>query len=100
MSLEWPVAPTGGLDQSSLSLSQEDTNDEHLENAHLGPAHLRWRRDALQQPELQRVELNRNTCVHIPDDGLRRATQGKTHLLHSTYQEQRHHLSSRNSWEG
>ena len=36
--------------------------------------HLRWRRDALQPPEVQRDQLNRNTCVHIPDDGLRCVT--------------------------
>ena len=33
MSLEWPVAPPAGSDQSSLSSSHEDPNDEHLEDA-------------------------------------------------------------------
>ena len=58
------------------------------------------------------------SCVHIPDGGIRCVTwnttgltgslaspqlsreEKGTHLLHSTYQEQRHHLSFRNSWEG
>ena len=52
-SLKWSVAPTGRLDQSSLSLSQEDANGEHLENAHRAPPHLRWRRDVLEAPEIQ-----------------------------------------------
>ena len=43
MSLEWPVAPLGGFDQSSLSPSQEYPND--------GSSTLRWRRVALQPPE-------------------------------------------------
>ena len=47
MSLEWPLAPQGGL---------------------------RWRRDALQPPEVQRDRLNRYTCAHIPDGGLRCVT--------------------------
>ena len=70
----WPMAPTGGLEQPCLSLSREDTNGEHLVNAHLASAHLRWRRDALHRPRIQRVLLSRNTCVHIPDDGLRCVT--------------------------
>ena len=35
MSLEWPEAPTGGLDQSRFSRSHKDANGEHPENAHL-----------------------------------------------------------------
>ena len=62
--LGWPLAPSGGVVQSGHSLSQEDTDGEPL-------PHLRWRRDALQPPEVQRDQLNRNTCVRIPDDGLR-----------------------------
>ena len=61
MTLGWPVAPSGGLVQSSHSLSQEDGNGERPENAHLTPPHLRWRRDALQPPEVQRDRLARNT---------------------------------------
>ena len=71
MSLEWPVAPTGGSDQSSLSPSHEDHNGEHLEGALPTLPHLRRRRDALQPPQIQRGGVDRNTCVHIPDGGLR-----------------------------
>ena len=37
MSLEWPVAPLGGVDHSSLSPSREDLNDEHPEDAPPAP---------------------------------------------------------------
>ena len=53
MSFEWPVAPLGGFDQSSFSPSREDINDVRLVNTHLALPHLRWRRDALQPPEIQ-----------------------------------------------
>ena len=46
--------------KSSLAPSQEDPNNGHLD-ALLAPPHLRWRRDALQTPELQRGCLDRNT---------------------------------------
>ena len=71
MSLEWPLAPRGGLVQSHHSMPQEDANGERPENAHFALPHLRWRRDALQPPEVQRDRLNRDTCAHIPDGGLR-----------------------------
>ena len=74
MSLEWPVAPPAGSDQCSLSPSHEDPNDEHLEDALSAPPHLRWRSNALQPPQIQRGCLDRNTCVHIPDGGLRCVT--------------------------
>ena len=83
MSLEWPVAPTRGLDQSGLPLSQEDANGEHLENAHLASPHLRWRRDALQPLGVQRDRLSRNTCVHIPAGGLRCVTWSTRGLIGS-----------------
>ena len=35
---------------------------------------LRWRRDALQPPERQRVRLDRITCAHVLEGGLRCAT--------------------------
>ena len=78
MSLEWPVAPPGGFDQSSLSPSQEDPNDGHLEDTLLAPPHLRWRRDALQPPELHRGCLDRNTGVHIPEGGHTRGLNGSS----------------------
>ena len=33
MSLEWPMAPFGGVDHSGLSSSREDPNDGHMEDA-------------------------------------------------------------------
>ena len=75
--LKWDQCPLSGrwLHQEDSTNPvfhrREDTNDEHLENAHLAPPHLRWGRDALQPPEIQRARLNRNTCVHIHDDGFR-----------------------------
>ena len=83
MSLEWPLAPSGGLAQSSHSLSQEDANGDRPENAPLGLPHLRWRRDALQPPEVQRDRLAGNTCVHIPDGGFRCITWNTKGLLGS-----------------
>ena len=74
MSLEWPVALPAGPDQSCLSSSHEDPNDEHPEGALPRLPHLRWRRDALQPPGVQRTRSSRNTCVHIPDGGLRCVT--------------------------
>ena len=64
MSREWPVAPPGGFNQSSLSPSQEDPNNGDLEDEFLAPPHLRWRRDALQPPEIQRGFLDKNTFLH------------------------------------
>ena len=55
-----------GSDQSSLSSSDEDPCNEHPEGALPTLPPLRWRRDALQPPELQRGCLDRNTSVHIP----------------------------------
>ena len=74
MSLEWPVAPIAGSDPSSPSSSHEDPNNQHPEGALLAPPHSGWRRDALQPLQIQRVTLDRNTCVHVPDDGLRCVT--------------------------
>ena len=82
-SLEWPPAPPAGSDQSSLSPSQEDPNDGHLEDALLASPHLRWRRDALQPRELQRGCLDRNTGVHIPEGGLRCVTWNTRGLIGS-----------------
>ena len=81
MSLGWPLAPSGGLVQSSLSLSHEDANGEHLENAHLAPPHLRWRRDALQPPGVQRTRSSRNRFVHFLDGALRCVTWNTRGLI-------------------
>ena len=116
MSLEWLVAPPGGVDQPNLPQSQEDFNDGHLENVHLAPPHLRWRRDALQLPEIQRVCLDRNTCAHTPEGGLRcitwntrglngssstsQSSRERKHKYFSRHLKNNDILSSRNSWEG
>ena len=71
MSLEWPAVPPGGFHQSSLSPLREEANDEQLENPHPALPQVRWRRDALQPPEIQQALRNGNTCVRIPDGGLR-----------------------------
>ena len=71
VSLGWPLAPLGGSSPSGHSLSQEGANRDRSGNAPLNPPHLRWRRDALQPPEVQRDHLARNTCAHIRDGGLR-----------------------------
>ena len=54
----------GGLDHASLSSSREDLNGGNVENAHLALPQFRWRRDALQPPEIQRVRRDGNTCPH------------------------------------
>ena len=83
MSLEWQLAPQGGLVQSHHSMPQEDANGERPENAHVALPHLRWRRDALQPPEVQRDRLNGDTCAHIPDGGLRCVTWNTRGLIGS-----------------
>ena len=100
-----------------VSHRREDPNDGHLEDALHAPPHLRWRRGSLQPPEMQQGCLDRNTCSQIPEGGLLCVTwntrgllgspssshilqRKETQLLHSAFQEQRHHLSSRNPWEG
>ena len=54
-----------------FSQSREAPNNENLKNAYPVPPQFRWRRDGPQLPERQRVRLERNTCVHNPDGGLR-----------------------------
>ena len=71
MSLGWPLAPQGGLAQSHHTMPPEDANGEHPGDAEFALPHLRWRRDALQPPEVLRDRLNKNTYVHLPDGGLR-----------------------------
>ena len=51
--------------------SHEDLQDEHPGDALPAPPHLRWRRDALQLPQVQEDGADRNTCDHFPDGGLR-----------------------------
>ena len=73
-SLEWPTALLAGSDQSSPSSSHEDLLDEQPGDALLAPPHLRWRSDALQPPQVQQGGVDWNSCVHIPDGGLRCVT--------------------------
>ena len=109
MSLEWPVVPIAGSDPSS--------NDEHLEGALPALPDSRLGRDALQPPQIQRVTLDRNTCVHILDDGIRRVSwntgrligsvtsllqvsrRQKQKLFQPTYRKQQHQMPSRSTWE-
>ena len=104
MSLVW-------LDQSSLSPSHEDANDEHPEDALPAPPHSCWRRDALQPPQIQRGSPNRKTCVHVPDNGLRCVTWNARGLIGSPTSSQissdsrviernNFHLPSRGTWKG
>ena len=100
MSLEWPVAPPAGSDQSSVSPSHEDPYGGHPEDALPTHPHLRWRRDALLPPQIQRGSLDRHSCVHVPDGGLRCVTWSTRGLIGfptSTQlsREQKHHYFSR-----
>ena len=71
MSLEWSMCPVAGSDQSSFSSSHEDPNDEHQEGTRPASSHSRWRRDALQPPQIQHGTAGRDTCGHFPDGGSR-----------------------------
>ena len=51
---------------------------------HYGPSHSRWRRDALQPPEVPQPHCARDTCVHISESGLRCASWNARGLLGST----------------
>ena len=51
---------------------------------HSGPSHQRWRRDALQPPEVPQPHYARDTCVHNPESGLRCASWKSRELLGST----------------
>ena len=83
ISLEWPTALLARSDQSSPSFSHEDLLDEQRGDALLAPLHLRWRSDALQQPQVQQGGVDWNTCVHIPDSGLRCVTWNARGLIGS-----------------
>ena len=58
----------------ALHLPHEDLLDEQPGDALLAPPHLRWRSDALQPPQVQQGGVDWNSCVHIPDGGLRCVT--------------------------
>ena len=85
MSLDWPVDPIAGSDQSSPSSSHEDPNDEHQGGALPASSHSRWRRDALQPPQVQHGTAGRDTCGHFPDGGLRCITWNTRGLVGSVF---------------
>ena len=89
MSLEWPIALPAESDQSSLSPSHEDPNDGHPEDTLPALPHLRWRRDALQPPQVQQDTAGRDTCGHFPDGGLRCVTWNTRGLVGSVLSSQR-----------
>ena len=89
MSLEWPLAQPGGPVQHGPALSHEDANSDRLGNARLGPPHQCWRRDAFQPPAVPRDQPSRDTCVHIPTEGLRCVSWSTRGLLGSTASSQR-----------
>ena len=87
---EWDPCPLTGrwrtsrADHCSLSQSWKSPINGHLKNAYPIHPHLRWRRDALQPRETQRVRLDRNTCVHILD-GIRCVVWNTRGLLESPF---------------
>ena len=89
MSLEWPVALPAGSDQYSPSSSHEDPGGEHPGDALPASPHLRWRRDAIQPPQVQQDGACRNTCGHFPDGGLRCVTWNTGCLIGSVFSSQR-----------
>ena len=83
MSLEWPVALPAGSDPYSPSPSHEDPRGEHPGDALPVSPHSRWRRDALQPPQVQQCSVDWNTCVNFPSGGLRSVTWNTGGLLGS-----------------
>ena len=83
ISLEWPTALLAGSNKSSSSFSHGDLLDEQRGDALLAPHHLCWRSDALQPPQVQQGGVDWNTCVHIPDSGLRCVTWNTRGLIGS-----------------
>ena len=78
---------TGGFAHSCSPPSREDLNEGQVENAHLAPLQSRWRRDALQPPEIQQVRRD-GTRVHIPNGGLRCVTWNTRVLVGSPFSPQ------------
>ena len=83
--LEWPVALPSECEQSCPSSSHEDSNDDHLENTLPALPHSRWRRDALQPPQVQHGTAGRYTCAHFTDEGLRCITWNAGGLVGSVF---------------
>ena len=77
------------INPASLSPSREDPNDEHPEDALPAPSHVRWRRDALQPPQVQHGIGGRDTCGHFSDGGLRCITWNTRGLVGSVFSSQK-----------
>ena len=94
--LAWPrIQPSCQVQAHVLPL-HEDAHDPAPACALAGPGHHRWRRDALQLPEVLQPCWERVTCAQKPERG-RCATWNTRGLLGSTassqtFWEQKHHL--------
>ena len=86
---EWPAALPPECEQSCPSSSHEDSNDDPPENTLPALPHSRWRRDALQPPQVQQDTAGRDTCGHFPDGGLRCVTWNTRGLVGSVLSSQR-----------
>ena len=87
--LEWPVALLAESEQSCPSSSQEDPNDEYPEDTLPALPHSRWRRDALQPPQVLQGIAGWDTCGHFPDGVLRCITWNIRGLVGSVLSSQR-----------
>ena len=61
------LAAPGGIVHPGHSPSREDASRDRRGSAPLGPPQLRWRRVALQPPEVLRENLVWNSFAHVPD---------------------------------
>ena len=94
--LAWNVPIHIDTERSREPVVQEDANGDGPGNAHLGPPHQRWRRDALQPPEVPRDQPTRDTCAHSPTGGLRCVSWNTRGLLGSTASSQRSRVQKNN----
>ena len=69
ISSEWPVAFIAKSDQQSPLSSHDNFNDELQQSALPTTSHSRWKRDALQPPQVQHDTADRDTCDHFADGG-------------------------------
>ena len=85
--LEWPAALPPECEQSCPSPSHhKDYNDDHHENS---LPHSRWRRGALQPPQVRHDTAGRDTCGHFPVGGLRCITWNTRGLVGSVLSSQK-----------
>ena len=82
--LGWPLIHPGGEVQADLAPLREDSCVNIPGCALPGPPHQRWRRDAPQPLEILQPRQGMETCVHIPEGGLRCASWNTRGLLGST----------------